>query len=260
MKAVAERRGGVAELVINGPPLNLFDQQMILDMETALAGVHALAQAGDVRAMLLRAEGRTFCGGVDVHEFQGLTPAGGAPLLSRFFHLVQTLEALPIPTLAVVHGLNLTIGFELALGADLLWAAEDASFGLVEATVGLTPGAGGTQRVAARAGSARAAEMVFTGDVYPAAEMYRWGVVNRLLPAGQLLGAARGFADRLAAGPTVAIGAGKHIIRTARDHGIAAADAITVRAVGDLFATQDVAAGIGSLLEQGPHQATFAGR
>src|SRR5260370_26672441 len=79
----------------------------------------------------------------------------------------QAVEGLPGATIAVVHALNLTIGFELSLGCDLMWAAEDASFGLVEATVGLTPGGGGTQRLVARAGVARAAELVMTGDVYP---------------------------------------------------------------------------------------------
>ena len=92
-----------------------------------------------------------------------------------------------MPTIAVVHALNLTIGFELSLGCDLMWAAEDASFGLVEATVGLTPGGGGTQRLVARAGVARAAELVMTGDIYPAAEMHQWGVVNRILPPAALL-------------------------------------------------------------------------
>ncbi len=61
--------------------------------------------------------------------------------------MVQTLERLPVPTIAVVHAMNLTIGIELSVGCDLMWAAEDASFGLVEATVGLTPGGGGTQRL-----------------------------------------------------------------------------------------------------------------
>ena len=74
--------------------------------------------------------------------------------MARLLTLSQSMEALPSADMAVVHGLNLTIGFELTLGCDLLWAAEEASFGLVEATVGLTPGAGGTQRLAARAGVA----------------------------------------------------------------------------------------------------------
>jgi enoyl-CoA hydratase/carnithine racemase len=256
-KARVSQAGDVAELVITAPPLNLFDGQLTADLEAALDELAALTREGAARAVLLRAEGTVFCAGVDVHEFQGLGPAQGAALMARFLALVQTLERLPVPTIAVVHALNLTIGFELCLGCDLMWAAEDASFGLVEATVGLTPGGGGTQRLAVLA---RAAELVMTGDVYPAAEMHQWGVVNRLLPAAVLLEQARAFAARLAAGPTAATAVGKRLLQTARDHGVAAADAVTPREVGQIFATRDLAAGLASLLEQGPRQATFEGR
>jgi len=278
-KAYVTRTGDVAELVISAPPLNLFDAQLATDLEDALDEIIAQCWPGGTtprnptlageaippeprwaRAVLLRAEGKVFCAGVDVHEFQDLGPAEGAVLMARFLALVQTLERLPVPTIAVVHALNLTIGFELTLGCDLMWAAEDASFGLVEATVGLTPGGGGTQRLVARAGVARAAELVMTGDVYPAAELHQWGVVNRILPPADLLEQARSFAAQLAAGPTVATAVGKRLLQTARDHGVAAADAITPRETGQIFATRDLPAGITSLLEQGPGKATFQGR
>jgi enoyl-CoA hydratase/carnithine racemase len=259
-KVYVRRTGDVAELVISAPPLNLFDGQLAADLESALDEVGTLVRDRAGRAVLLRAEGKVFCAGVDVHEFQDLGPSQGAALMARFLALVQTLERLPVPTIAVVHALNLTIGFELSLGCDLMWAAEDASFGLVEATVGLTPGGGGTQRLVARAGVARAAELVMTGDIYPAAEMQQWGVVNRILAPAVLLEQARSFAGRLAAGPTAATAIGKRLLQTARDHGVAAADAITPRETGQIFATRDLHAGLASLLEHGPHQATFKGR
>ena len=259
-KAYTEQHGGVAELVISAPPLNLFDNELVGDLEVAVSEIAALARAGQARAVLLRAEGKVFCAGVDVHEFQHLSTVGGAQLMARFLTIVQSVEGLPVPTIAVVHALNLTIGFELSLGCDLMWAAQEASFGLVEATVGLTPGGGGTQRLVARAGVARAAELVMTGDIYPAAEMHQWGVVNRVLPGPDLLEAAREFAARLAVGPTSATAIGKRLLLTARDHGVAAADAITPRETGRVFATGDLEAGVTSLLEHGPHQATFQGR
>jgi enoyl-CoA hydratase/carnithine racemase len=278
-KAYVVRSGEVAELVISAPPLNLFDGQLATDLEDALDEIIAQCWPGGktprnpplpgeplppdprwARAVLLRAEGEVFCAGVDVHEFQGLGPSQGAALMARFLALVQTLERLPVPTIAVVHALNLTIGFELSLGCDLMWAAEDAAFGLVEATVGLTPGGGGTQRLVARAGVARAAELVMTGDVYPAAEMHQWGVVNRVLPPADLLEQARAFAARLAEGPTAATAVGKRLLQIARDHGVAAADAVTPRETGQIFATRDLPAGLTSLLERGPRHATFEGR
>lgn len=258
--AVVRRRGAVAELVLSAPPLNLFDAAMVADVEACLAEIGALVRAGECRAMVLRADGKVFCGGVDVHEFQGLSTSDGAGLMARFLAMTQAIEALPVPTLAVVHGLNLTIGLELCLGCDMLWAAAEASFGLVEATVGLTPGAGGTQRMVARAGVARAAEFVMTGDIYPAAELHTWGVVNRLLPAGELAAQADAFADRLAATPTVANAVAKRLLLAARDHGVAAADAITARETGAVFATEDIVTGVTSLLTEGPRKATFQGR
>jgi enoyl-CoA hydratase/carnithine racemase len=260
VKAYVARQRELAEIVISAPRLNLFDAQMVADVEAAVTEVGRLCRAGEARAMLLRAEGKIFCGGVDVHEFQGISTADGARLMARFLTLVQTIEALPMPTMALVQGLNLTIGFELSLGCDLMWAADDASFGLVEPSVGLTPGGGGSQRLVARAGYARAAELVMTGEVYRAATMCQWGVVNRVLPAAELLDSAREFMTVLAAGPTAATAAGKRLMLVARDHGIAAADAITAREMGPLFATEDLPAGLTSLLENGPRRATFVGR
>jgi enoyl-CoA hydratase/carnithine racemase len=148
----------------------------------------------------------------------------------------------------------------LVLGCDLLWAAEDARFGLVETTVGLTPGGGGTQRLAARAGIARATEIVFTGGIYPATDFERWGIVNRLRPADTLLAEARAFVDTLAAGPTVALAAGKKILRAARISGVEAADDITPVQSGLVFETEDIVAGITAVLAKKPGTATFAGR
>ena len=91
-KAQVSSAGDVAELVISAPPLNLFDGQLITDLETALDELGALIRTRAARAVLLRAEGKVFCAGVDVHEFQGQGPARGAVLMARFLALVQTLE------------------------------------------------------------------------------------------------------------------------------------------------------------------------
>ncbi len=139
-KAYVSRTADVAELVISAPPLNLFDAQLAADLESALDEVTTFTRDGAARAVLLRADGKVFCAGVDVHEFQGLGPSRGAALMARFLAMVQTLERLPVPTIAVVHALNLTIGFELCLGCDLMWAAEDASFGQIFATRDLPAG------------------------------------------------------------------------------------------------------------------------
>ena len=111
-----------------------------------------------------------------------------------------------------MQGLCLTAGLELSLACDMIWAAESAQFGLVEAVIGLTPLMGGSQRIAERAGPARARELVMSGG-YDAATLERWNVVNRVLPDSELAEKSMRFAQRLAAGPTRAHHATKRIVR-----------------------------------------------
>src|SRR5919197_6325175 len=104
-------------------------------------------------------------------------------------------------------------GLVVSLGCDMIWVSESARFGLVEAVVGLTPGAGGTQRMAERAGPARAREFVMTGGLYDAPTLERWGVINRVVPDGTVHEKGMRFAERLASGPTRAHAATKRIVR-----------------------------------------------
>jgi len=107
----------------------------------------------DARALVWRADGELFTGGADVNDFQRVVDEGGpGESFGSLLQAAQRLEQLEIPTLALAHGLCLTAGLETSLACDMLWAGESARFGLVEAVVGLTPGAGGTQRMAERAG------------------------------------------------------------------------------------------------------------
>lgn len=251
-----ERDGEVGEIVLGSPPLNLFGEGLMADLRTAVDQV----MADRPRALIIRAEGKVFTAGVDVEVFSGLDRAAADELTGRLLALAHDVEDLPFPTLAVVHGLCLTAGLELSLACDLLWAADDARFGLVEKVVGITPLMGGTQRMAERAGSARAREFVMTGDLYPATVLESWGVVNRVLPAGELLEGARGFAAGLAAGPTVAHAATKAIVRAQADHGTRGADDRTAALTSHLFETEDSRNAVASFLAEGPGKATYSGR
>ena len=251
-----ETDGDVAEIVISNPPLNLWGPQLIADVE---AGV-ARAAAERPRALLVRAEGDVFSAGVDVHVFEGLDAQSAAPLTARFLQLSYAVEDLPLPTLAVAHALCLTAGLELSLACDLLWAAEGVQFGLVEKVVGITPLMGGTQRMAERAGTARAREFVMTGRLYDAQTLQEWGVVNRVLPAEALLEKARAFAAQLAAGPTVAHAATKAIVRAQADLGTRGADGRTAELTSHLFETEDCRNAVQSFLREGPGKATFTGK
>src|SRR5215213_5286577 len=255
-QAFYEQRDDVGEIVLDAPPLNLFGPAMIDDLEAAIAQ----AGAASPRAMMFRAQGDFFSAGVDVHVFEGLGSEGADALTARLMTFSHAVEDLPFPTLAVAHGLCLTAALELSLACDLLWAGEGVQFGLVEAVVGITPLMGGTQRMAERAGSARAREFVMTGGLFTAETLHDWGVVNRVLPAEELLGKARRFAERLAAGPTRAHVATKRIVREQADHGTRAADARTAELTSHLFDTDDNRKAVHSFLEHGPGKAAFTGR
>ncbi|MBF6355236.1 enoyl-CoA hydratase/isomerase family protein [Nocardia higoensis] len=245
----------VAVLTLANPPLNLFDQAMF---DGLVADIAALT-ANPPRAVLLRAEGKVVSGGVDVHTFDGLTVETGTALWRRLFDdIIHPLEALPCPVLFAAHGLTLTAAFEVALACDIILATPKAKFGLVETVVGLTPSMGGPQRLAERAGSGRAREFVMTADLYDAATMADWGVVNYI--HDDLDPAARALAHKLADGPTKAHAATKKIIEAWRSGGVAHADAVTPEVSGVLFDTDDLRGGVRSFLENGPGKATYQGR
>jgi enoyl-CoA hydratase len=255
-KARFERSGDLGVVVIDDPPLNLFGEEMVRDVLSSLDE----AEGQGVRALLVCAEGDIFTGGADVHVFDGLTEEQAVEFVGSLLEITHRVEGLPFPTLASVHGLCLTAGFELSLACDMIWAAESAQFGLVEAVVGLTPLMGGTQRVAERAGPARARELVMGAGLYAAATMERWNVVNRVLPDGDLVEKSRRFAERLAAGPTRAHAATKRIVRAVLDHGVRGADDRAAEIGAPLFGTEDLQAAVKSFLAEGPGKATFRGR
>lgn len=263
-----ERDGDVAVVVLDRPPLNLFDEEMFAGWAHAVGELVALTDPGHpdrARAVLVEARGKVVSGGVDVSLFQAITedPAAvqrASTLWARLLRIVQTLEDLPVPTVFAAHGLTLTAAFEISLACDILLAAESASFGLVEIVVGLTPSMGGPQRLAERAGPARARELVFTGELYPAAVLERWNVVNRVLPDEGFAEAARDYARRVAAGPTVAHAATKRLVATAARDGVRAADDAVPAVSGALFATADLPAAVASFLRDGPGKALHEGR
>jgi enoyl-CoA hydratase/carnithine racemase len=263
-----ERDGDVAVVVLDNPPLNLFTPPVFDALENVTAELVALTdpeQPTRARAVLVEARGKVVSGGVDVSFFRDIAEGPepvrrGADVWTRLLRVAQTIEDLPVPTVFAAHGLTLTAAFELALCCDILLAAEGAQFGLVEMVVGLTPSMGGPQRLAERAGPARAKELIFTGERYPAAVLERWNVVNRVLPDDGFAEAARAYAHEVAAGPTVAHAATKALVGASVRDGARAADAAVPMLSGALFATQDLRGAVASFLTEGPGQADYSGR
>lgn len=251
-----EHDGDVGIVVVDSPPLNLWTPELQADLEATLDQ----AESNGARALVFRAEGRAFTGGVDVHHFDDKTPDQADEIFQGLVRVVQRLEDMPLPSIASVHALCLTWGLEVALGCDLIFASESAKFGLVEKVIGLTPAGGGTQRLAERAGPARAREFVMSGALFDAATLERWNVVNRVFPDDQLFDETLKFARELAAGPTLAHAATKRLVRACMDEGVRGADARVREVASALFDTEDLQGAVDSFLSEGPGKAGFKGR
>jgi enoyl-CoA hydratase/carnithine racemase len=242
-----EISGALGILTLANPPLNLFSGELIEDLR---AGVSEAMRAS-IRALLVRAEGKVFSGGADVSVFKGRTAGEARARFTSHLRLIADLEELPFPTLAAVQGLCLAAGLEIALACDLIWASVSARLGQVEASIGTTTLLGGIQRLAERAGPARAREIAYTADQYDAATFERWNIVNRVVADEAFESETRAFAQRLASGPTLAYTAGKRIVRAYLDGGVRTADALVHEIAPPLFETDDMRAGVAGILEHG---------
>jgi enoyl-CoA hydratase/carnithine racemase len=252
-----EAEGPLAVLTFDSPPLNLFDDAVFAGFREAMDKV----AADPPRGLLLRAEGKVVSGGVDVGKvFDGMSAERGGELWDELLATIHVLEELPLPTVFAAHGLCLTAAFEIALACDVLLASERAKFGLVEIVVGLTPSMGGPQRLAERAGPNRAKELIFTGELFDAATLKDWGVVNRVYAPDAFAAEARAFAEQVANGPTRAHAATKRLVWEAKEHGARAADALVAEVSGPLFDTEDLQNAVKSFLTDGPGKATYQGR
>ena len=246
-KVQFETSGSLGILTLANPPLNLLSAELLEDLGAAVKQ----AKQVPLRALLVRAEGKVFSAGADVSAFEGKTESAARDSFAAHQQMIVDLEALPFPTLAAVQGMCVGGGLELVLACDLVWAASSARLGQLEATIGTTTLLGGVQRLAERAGSARAREIVYTAEPYDAATFERWNIVNRVVPDEAFELQTRAFAERLANGPTLAYAAGKRMVRAYLDGGIQAADRVVGEVGPPLFQSEDMRAAVTALVKYG---------
>ena len=232
----------VATLVLNHPPQNRIDVQMASELAEALDAV----ERSDARVVLLRADGPDFSFGGDIVDWPNMDVRELRTLFERYMSVFNRFERLPLPVIAAVHGLCFGGGFELAVRADVIFAAESARFGHPEQSLGIVTLLGGIYRVAERAGRSRASEWALTSEQVPAPVMAAAGVVNRVVPDAALVTEATAFAQRLAGGPTRAYAAHKALLRAWAVGGVAAADEAMFDIAMPLFETEDVKAALPS--------------
>ncbi len=256
-KVTYEQSGALGIITFADTPLNLLGDELGQGLYSAIDR----AKQGNLRGLILKVDEGHFSAGADINRFLGLTPDKARDIFRDFQAALHAVETFPFPTMAAVRGLCLGGGLEIALAFDLIWAAENASFGQVEVTIGALPFGGGGQRLAARAGAGRAKELVFSGRIFPAVDFERWNIINRVLPETELNGKAIAYMQKLANdGPTVALGCSKQIINVYMEKGLAEADRVTLELSSGMFDTEDLTLGVKSFLKNGPGKAKFIGK
>ena len=190
-----------------------------------LDAVRRAADDDEVRAVLITGAGRAFCAGADVTNPRELTPDGHPDLSTRlreiYNPIILAIRAAPKPFVAAVHGACAGLGASLELACDLILAADDSYLLLAFVRTGVMPDAGATAFLAERIGLTRATQLAMLGERLPADRALSWGLVNAVHPADELEQAARELADRLAAGPTVALAGMKRALTAAAQRSLA---------------------------------------
>src|SRR6185437_15956382 len=196
--AIEDLGEGLTVVRLNRPQVaNAMNTQMGHDLLAFFDGVNA--DPLPYRCIVLTGAGdKAFCAGGDLKERLGMSDETWAAQHLLFERMIRAFIACPVPVIGAVNGAAYAGGCELALCCDFLYAAETARFALTEVTLGIMPGAGGTQNLPRAVGERRAKEIILTGRPFTAAEAYDWGMANRLCPPGELLGAALDTARRIA--------------------------------------------------------------
>lgn len=247
--------GAVAVLTMVHRPYNLIDEAFV----TAIIQALGWAEDNGARAIVLRSGLRHFSAGAELDSM--LEDTRESDVLDwKLVELLRAFDENPAPIIGAVHGTCIGGGFELALACDLIISGASAKFGSVEVTVGLHPLMGGVQRLAQRAGAARAKEMTLLGRRYDAATLERWNIINRVVADDELESAAMVLAQELAHGPTTANSATKRLVTVAINEGVAAADDAMRDLERPVFRSQDFVTGVTSYRNNGIGQAVFEGR
>ncbi|UGY19206.1 MULTISPECIES: enoyl-CoA hydratase/isomerase family protein [Bradyrhizobium] len=245
--------GKVGVVTLAKPPHNLLDDQLI----NAVVGAYHTVVAAGCRAILLRSAMRHFCAGAEMASWgTGTKLHTDQAGLEKVW---RSLEDVPVPTVAAVNGGALGGGLELALTCDMIVAADTAFFGQVEVAVGLLPLLGGTQRIAQRAGIARAKEISMLGRRHTPQTFERWNIINLVVPEAELAASSMILARQLAAGPTKVINGIKMQANLEARGGIAAADARQVEINDMIWQARDRQRGADAFFASGPATAVFEG-
>ncbi|MFS4459787.1 enoyl-CoA hydratase/isomerase family protein [Bdellovibrio sp. HCB2-146] len=253
-----QKPNGVWLLTINRPEaLNALNSMVLNEMGEVLRQIGEMPYE-DARALVITGAGeKAFVAGADIKEISELDEDKALTFAQRGQSIFHELTLLKIPVIAAVNGFALGGGCELALGCDFIYAADNAKFGLPEVSLGLIPGFGGTVRMARAIGARRARELTYTGGMITSDEAFRMGLVNKVVPAAELMSTVMKTVDAILSKAPIAVGQAKKSINQGWDMDIDAAQKNEAQIFSELFTTEDVKEGTGAFIEK--RKAQFKG-
>ncbi len=243
-----EVKDKIAVLTINRPEArNALDSQVLDDLNAALDSI----DVNTVRALVLTGAGeKSFVAGADIGEMSTLTKAEGEAFGKKGNDVFRKLETFPIPTIAAVNGFALGGGCEISMSCDIRICSDNAMFGQPEVGLGITPGFGGTQRLARTVGVGMAKQLIYTARNIKADEAFRIGLVNAVYSQEELLPAAEKMANTIAANAPIAVRACKKAINEGLQLDIDKAIELEEKIFGDCFETEDQREGMANFLRK----------
>lgn len=248
-----EKKGNVAIATIDRErALNALNSEVLEDLD---ALVDAVSADEEIRALILTGKGeKAFVAGADIGEMSTLTKAEGEAFGKKGNDVFRRIETLPIPVIAAVNGYALGGGCELAMACDIRICSDTAVFGQPETGLGITPGFGGTQRLARLIGPGMAKQLIYAARNIKADEALRIGLVNAVYSAAELLPAAEKLAETIAKNAPIAVRACKRAINEGLELPMDEAIALEERLFGSCFETEDQKEGMGAFLEKRKHE------
>ena len=243
-----EQKGAVGIVTINREKaLNALNSTVLEELDQTFDAVNL----DEVRCLILTGAGqKSFVAGADIGEMSTLTKAEGEAFGKKGNDVFRKIETFPIPVIAAINGFALGGGCEIAMSCDIRICSDNAVFGQPEVGLGITPGFGGTQRLARLVGAGMAKQMIYTARNIKADEAYRIGLVNAVYPQEELMGAAEKMAAGIAKNAPIAVRNCKKAINDGLDVDMDAALVIEEKLFGDCFETADQQYGMAFFLDK----------
>jgi enoyl-CoA hydratase len=240
----------IGTITLNRPDaLNAMTTQMMTDLRDCFMRFYV--EPDLARCLILTGAGeRGFCSGADLKERKGMTDQAWRAQHAVLEQGMRAMQDCPVPVIAAVNGAAYAGGLELALACDFIYAAQHAKFALTEVTLGIMPGAQGTQNLPRALGTRRAKEIILTGTPFSAADALDWGLVNAVLPVAELMPAVLGVARKIAANAPVSVRQAKKSIDRAGDLDRASGYAFELEAYNRTIITEDRTEGINAFNEK----------